>query len=38
MDKRKIRDCLRFTGALLFFWLYIPHYFVYRAGGGEECD
>lgn len=36
MDKRKIRDCLRFTSALLFFWLYIPHYFVYCAGGAKN--
>ncbi len=36
MDKRKIRDCLRFTSALLFFGLYIPHYFVYYAGGAKN--
>ena len=29
MDKRKIRDTLRFIGALLFFWLYIPHIIIY---------
>jgi serine acetyltransferase len=28
-DKRKIRDLLRLCGALFFFWLYLPHLFVY---------
>jgi len=28
-DKRKIRDVLRLVGAILFFWLYIPHLLVY---------
>lgn len=26
---RKIRDCIRLIGALLFFWLYLPHLFIY---------
>ena len=28
-DKRKFRDVLRLVGAVLFFWLYIPHFLVY---------
>ena len=34
MDKRKIRDSLRLVGALLFCWLYIPHFLMYVLGGG----
>jgi serine acetyltransferase len=33
--KRKYRDMLRFTGALLFFWLYIPHFVMMHLGGGK---
>ena len=29
MDKRKIRDILKVFGALIFGWLYIPHFFAY---------
>ncbi len=36
MDKRKIRDSLRLTGALIFAWLYIPHLLVYVIGGGRK--
>lgn len=32
MDKRKIRDALRFISSLLFGWLYIPHLIM---GGGN---
>lgn len=32
MNKRKVRDILRFTGACLFSWVYIPHLLV---GGGN---
>lgn len=32
-DKRKIRDVLKLVGAILFFWLYIPHLFVYFCFG-----
>lgn len=32
MDKRKVRDCLRLVGAILFGWLYIPHFVVYKFG------
>ena len=32
-DKRKIRDVLRLVGAILFFWLYIPHLLVYSCLG-----
>jgi serine acetyltransferase len=28
MDKRKIRDTLRFISSLLFSWLYIPHIII----------
>ena len=34
MDKRKIRDVLRLSGALLFSWLYIPHYIAFLVIGG----
>lgn len=34
MDKRKIRDVLRLTGALLFSWLYIPHLIAFLVIGG----
>jgi len=33
MDKRKIRDTLRFVSSLLFSWLYIPHLAM---GGGNS--
>lgn len=35
MNKRRIRDSLRLTGALIFSWLYLPHicYFVFNKGG-----
>lgn len=33
MDKRKIRDTLRFISSLLFSWLYIPHIII---GGGNR--
>lgn len=33
MDKRKIRDTLRFVSSLLFGWLYIPHIII---GGGNK--
>ncbi len=29
MNKRTIRDCINLTKALLLFWLYIPHLFLY---------
>ena len=29
MNKRAIRDSLRLMGAILFFWLYIPHLICY---------
>lgn len=28
MDKKKIRDELRLIGAIIFFWIYIPHLLV----------
>ena len=34
--KRKLRDVLRLSGALLFFWLYIPHLIVVLAIGGGK--
>ena len=33
MDKRKIRDIIRLLGAILFFWLYIPHLLVFLLSG-----
>lgn len=37
MDKRLIRDSLRLVSALLFFFLYIPHYLCFVVSGGEIC-
>ena len=34
MNQRIIRDLLRLAGALLFSWLYIPHYLVFLVIGG----
>ena len=34
--KRKLRDVLRLSGALLFFWLYIPHLIVVFAVRGGK--
>lgn len=36
MNKRIIRDRLRLLGAMLFFWLYIPHFAVFVMGGGKK--
>ena len=33
MNKRVIRDYLRFTSSILFCWLYIPHIIAYAIGG-----
>lgn len=42
MDKRKIRDFLKLTGSVLFFWLYLPHIFIYffrrPAGLAEDME
>lgn len=40
LNKRKVRDILRFIGAILLFWLYIPHVLIYLSarGGGERID
>lgn len=35
MNKRKIRDCLRLLGAIVFSWLYIPHLIAYAIGGNR---
>ena len=32
--KRKLRDVLRLSGALLFFWVYLPHLIAYFLLGG----
>lgn len=29
MNKRSVRDCGRLLASFLFFWLYIPHLFIY---------
>lgn len=34
MNQRKIRDVIRLSGALLFSWLYIPHYIAFLVIGG----
>lgn len=34
MNKRVIRDYLRLMGALIFFWLYLPHIVCYVCGCG----
>ena len=36
MNKRIIRDRLRLLGALLFFWLYIPHFTIFAMGGARK--
>ncbi len=33
MNKRVIRDYLRFAGSMMFCWLYIPHLIAYAIGG-----
>lgn len=35
-DKRTIRDVLRLLGAVLFFWLYIPHLILFAFGKRHE--
>jgi serine O-acetyltransferase len=35
MNKRKIRDTLRFLGAITFSWLYLPHLVIYAFGEGK---
>ena len=35
-DKRLIRDLLRLLGAVVFFWLYIPHLLVYFCLGKKQ--
>ncbi len=37
MNKRIIRDILRLFGALLFFWLYLPHLLVFVVGRNGKC-
>lgn len=36
MDKRIIRDLIRTICAILFFWLYIPHFFIYFLSRGKR--
>ena len=36
MDKRLIRDSLRLASALLFLFLYIPHYLCFIVSGGGK--
>jgi serine acetyltransferase len=33
--KRKYRDLLRFVSALMFSWLYLPHFVMMAIGGGK---
>ena len=34
--KRKIRDIFRLSGAIVFFWLYLPHLMIYSLCGEER--
>lgn len=36
IDKRKVRDIIRFVWSLLFFWLYLPHLIVYSLQNGKR--
>ena len=36
MNKRKIRDCIRFWGTICFSWLYLPHCFVFFVIGVKK--
>ncbi len=38
MNKRKIRDCLRLAGAILFSWLYLPHLTVGAGNSYVKSD
>ena len=38
MNQRKIRDLLRLLGAILFFWLYVPHLIAYAVGGANHIS
>lgn len=35
-SKRKVRDILRLVGAIVFFWLYIPHMIIYGILGKKK--
>jgi hypothetical protein len=34
--KRKMRDALRLVGALMFSWLYIPHFVTMQSWGVSD--
>ena len=36
MNKRLIRNYIRFTKSLVFSFLYLPHLSIYRCGGGKN--
>lgn len=36
MNKRLIRNYIRFAKSLVFSFLYLPHLAIYRCGGGEK--
>ena len=38
MNKRKIRDSLRLLGAIVFSWLYIPHFVMYAMVGKKMIN
>ena len=38
MTKRKIRDSLRLLGAIVFSWLYIPHFVMYAMVGKKMIN
>ena len=37
MNRKLIRNELRFAGSILFCWLYIPHFLMYYCAGGGKC-
>lgn len=36
MDKRKTRDFIKFCGALIFSWLYLPHFLIMIVSSGAR--
>lgn len=38
INKKRIRDILRLSEAILFFWLYIPHFIISLGLGGVRSD
>ena len=38
MDVKRIRDILKLTVSILFFWVYIPHILVYVFASRQTKD